>query len=276
MTSVSSINASPAFHKYFDPVTHLKKNLEFALEHDGLEIWFMGSRPPTREECEMGYQWLVQDDLPAQRGGVTQKPKLGGYGHDESQYLPVVGVHRLNHGDWAELRDALPSLKGELLSLIPKTVLEGGAVSLTLGMVDDPAYRTTGVYGLQAAAPWYPRWALLMARGTARPTARTWCLTNDQRWGVSLTEQLNTTEKVLFDFRGGIPLSIGTRESSANLRIGHLGRQDRAWREHFKGRSGWNWYTGHIEWYSTVQAFGLHIPLPPSLVVAPSEGSSHE
>jgi len=262
MTTVSNIRVSPAFHKHFDPVANIKSNLERALAADGLELWFMASRPPTREECEVGHQWLLAgtDDLPMQEGEDQRAVMLSDTVRGGPQAFPVANVLRLTGTDWAHMRDVvdMPDFGGAstALSIVPATAGEGG-LTVWGNCVDSYLYRSHQYVSHYAGVdmlPWRYRWALLMPKQIGEPSGCTWARMQDQREFRSGHEEEG--DGVLLDFRGGIPLSLGPRSSNANVRIDTaLAKRDYRQPRH----SSTKYY---YEFYYRVGLYGIHVPMP--------------
>lgn len=229
MTMITQpVTGSAAFWEQFDPVTQLKTNVKAALANGDLMLTFMVSRPPTREECEMGLQVLKanSDDLP-----FTDLHTYH-WTYNMAHNTPVGLSHRLVAADWANLHDVIAAQNNtaatenptDLLSLVPATALSNGA-QWYFAQGQDTAWERGGqVRGSNNSAddvkPTPYRWALLTTYSMFQALERT--------WAVGAYKDPNTHEPdrvydtCIFDFRGGIPLSVGTHSSNANIWLGHM------------------------------------------------------
>lgn len=233
---LSSIETSSNFWESVDPLRRLAKTTQMAFQSGTLELWFMGTHPPTPEECRAGYQILRNgtDDMPPSEG-VSWREYKSGVDHG----FPVQMIHNLDPAQWIGLDAAMGQPPGNhLLSLVPASAHSGFSISLTAGPSNLSNYYR-GSIRRDDNKPMLIRWALLRSRGGQSPRELTWATTVNRNTGYTNEAAPDPEGPLIFDFRDGIPLTVGPRESNANLRIGAVQR--------FSPR---------------VELFSLHVPLP--------------
>ena len=231
--TTSPVTGSAAFWAQYDPVARLKANVKGAFDNDDLLLVLMVSRPPTREECEMGLQVLDSDsdDLPFMNLHLHHESY--GMGHN----IPVGLSHALVSADWAHLHDVIAARNStpatenpnDLLSLAPATALSNGAqwyYAVGQDTYDNRGGQARGSYAQAPLLPTPYRWALLTTKSMFQSMERTWARASN---ADPDTNELNYTHTTcVFDFRGGIPLSVGPHSSNANVWLGEMDANENA------------------------------------------------
>ncbi len=246
------IEASQDFIDCLNPKKSLRTWLKQALAEDDLALFFMYTDPPSKEECRYGVQFIDRATLPITPNAYTS------YFRRDSTWSPI------HYGtEFMGFTDATPLLSGEWLEEFEKVnqlnnadLRHDGESTLTLVPRSDvrlhkTQIRTDNVYtrcGTQSSNANVVRpykWAVLARKSAFNPRLRSWFGDGeDASWAYTSYP----ADYLLFDFRGGIPLTVGTVGSEADIWLG----AQTSITETYRGR--------HYVYPSSVEIARVHVP----------------
>lgn len=248
--AIQPINASQDFLDALNPKKSLRKWLQQALADDDLALFFMYTDPPTVEECNYGVQFIDRSTLPLAPRTFESRT----YGHSSSGYLGALfmgftDAATILSNDWVEDFEKVSQLTGaplehdgkSTINLVPSADVKQAPIPIRF----DNLYTRAGV---DIRRKWTVRpykWAVLARKSAFNPRLRSW------HSGNHSADRENTyyhAEHLLFDFRGGIPLTVGSFGSEADVWLG----EQRSYVEDRKARD--------YEYPSSVEVGRIHVP----------------
>jgi len=224
-TSTEITSASPAFFDALNPSKALKNGLAEALAQNNLALYFMYSEQPTEAECRLGIQVVDTATLPHQdRVAVWSNSYYKRLGA-----LACASRTSIASADWQHAHEAAALSTGKpvapdmstALHLIPKG--SNRTMRLKMGY-----YPEIGGHApdQEVVAPY--KWAFIACANFKDTQESTWLKINT---GTTITSRTSgrmlAASQMIFDFRGGIPLTVGPAGSSANIWLGQQSTTNR-------------------------------------------------
>lgn len=246
------LSASQDFIDFLSPKKNLRKWLQNALADDDLALFFMYTDPPSPEECRYGVQLIDKDKLPIPPNAYSSR--ISGhysYAYQGAEFMGFTDAASLLSDDWLEDFEKLSQLKEtpinhdglSTINLVPSADSKSCRVPIRF---NNPYTRT----GLLLQSRWVDlpyKWAVLARKSGFNPRLRSW---HSGRHSQSGYDTYYRADQLLFDFRGGIPLTVGTVGSDADVWLGEqLTYIDTA---RARGRS--------FDYPSSVEVSRVHVP----------------
>ncbi|MCP4528719.1 MAG: hypothetical protein GY833_22825 [Aestuariibacter sp.] len=218
------IGVSQDFVTSLSPNTSLRKWLKDALADDDLALFFMYSEPPSETECKYGVQLIDPASLPIAPNAYYAyygKGPTDGRRHMGNTFMGFTDATPLLSTEWLEDVEKLNLLNGtsyprnerSTMTLVPNADVRLHKTK----MRRENGYTRVGTWVYQANDVSPFKWAVLARKSGFNPRLRSW-------FGDGESAFRNGTnypaDYLLFDFRGGIPLTVGAFGSEANVWLG--------------------------------------------------------
>lgn len=221
-TLVKQVNMSQDFVDRLNPKKNLRTWLKQALAEDDLALFFMYSNPPSEDECRYGVQFIDPSSLPIaptayySNSGGRFSPRYWGTG-----MMGYADAATLLSSEWLEDFEKVNQLTGasldhdgsSTLTLVPQ-----GESKLQKTLFRYDWYTRCGFFSSHVRTVRPFKWAVLARKSAFNPRLRSWFGDGEHEHGRGTNYPADT---LLFDFRGGIPLTVGTFGSEANIWLGH-------------------------------------------------------
>ncbi|MCP4528720.1 MAG: hypothetical protein GY833_22830 [Aestuariibacter sp.] len=249
--NAAPIGASQDFLTSLNPKASLRTWLKEALADDDLALFFMYTDPPSETESKYGVQLIDPAALP--RSANAFHSYAGGRfspWYSGTEYMGFNDAATLLSAEWLEDFEKINQLNGASLEhdgsstmcLVPSADVKMHKT----GVRYSNSYTRCGTYYSNANKRGAFKWAVLARKSAFNPRLRSWFGDGEQPHSKGTNYP---ADYLLFDFRGGIPLTVGTYGSEADVWLGeHL--------DHFRSfpRGGAYVYP------SSVEIGRVHIP----------------
>ena len=213
------IEASQDFIDRLNPKKKLRAWLKQALLEDDLALFFMYTDPPSEAECQYGVQLIDKAALPLEPNayysynGGRFSPNYWG-----TNFMGFTDAATLLSTEWLEDFEKVNLLNGSnidhdgssTLTLVPRSDVKLHKTAIRT----DSLFTRCGVYATSANVVRPYKWAVLARKSAFNPRLRSWFgdAEHPHSRGTSYP-----ADYLLFDFRGGVPLTVGTFGSEANV-----------------------------------------------------------
>lgn len=246
------LSASQDFIDYMSPKKSLRKWIQQALADDDLALFFMHTDPPSVQECRYGVQFIDVDSLPKKPNSYVSVS--GGsywYQYSGSEFIGFTDAASLLSDDWLEDFEKVNQLKGtqfshdgqSTITLVPQADTKNHKVPIRF---TNP-YTRSGLNFVDTGITRPYKWAVLARKSAFNPRLRSWHSGNyrDEFTGASYE-----ADTLLFDFRGGVPLTVGEYGSEADIWLG----------EQLSFVSSRKTYGRSFEYPSSIEVGRVHVP----------------
>tara|TARA_B100000700_G_scaffold311500_2_gene393796 strand:+ start:205496 stop:206266 length:771 start_codon:yes stop_codon:yes gene_type:complete len=217
------IGVSQDFVTSLSPNTSLRKWLKDALADDDLALFFMYSEPPSETECKYGVQLIDPASLPIAPNAYSERKNTGTWSryYYGTEFMGFTDAATLLSAEWLEDFEKISQLNGvssghdgsSTLCLVPASDVKMHKTSIRY----DSPFTCCGTDDANAwvVAPY--KWAVLARKSAFNPRLRSWFGDGEV---TGLYSASYPADYLLFDFRGGIPLTVGTYGSEADIWLG--------------------------------------------------------